>query len=91
MNKTQLIAAVASDTNLSTEDARKAVDAVISNLSSGMRNGDTVTIHGFGSFSAADKAARMGRNPNTGQATEIAARKAPRFKPSAALKAALNA
>ena len=90
MNKNDLVAAVAQSTNTSKADVAKAVDVVFEAISGSLRNGDTVRVVGFGNFSVADRAARQGRNPRTGEPLQIAASKHPKFKAGKALKDAVN-
>jgi len=90
MNKTELIEAVASAADLSKTDASGAVDAVIDTITSALKGGDTVTLVGFGTFLVRARAARSGRNPQTGATIEIKASNAPAFKAGKALKDAVN-
>lgn len=90
MNKAELIDAVASSADLSKADATRAVDAVVDNITESLRNGDAVTLVGFGTFEVRDRAARSGRNPQTGETIQIKASKAPAFKAGKALKDAVN-
>ena len=90
MNKNDLIAAVASSTGLSKADAAKAVDGVISSVTSSLRNGNEVRLVGFGTFSVGHRKATTGRNPRTGEKIQIAAKNVPKFKSGKALKAAVN-
>ncbi|MGD8379009.1 MAG: HU family DNA-binding protein [Gammaproteobacteria bacterium] len=90
MNKAELIEAVAASADLSKADATKAVDSVISNITNTLKRGDQVTLVGFGTFSVKERAARTGRNPQTGQTIQIAASKVPGFKAGKALKDAVN-
>lgn len=80
MNKTELIHAVSEKTGLSKVDGKKAIEAVIETISEQMKNGNKVTILGFGSFSIINKAARKGVNPKTQQEIKIPARKVVKFK-----------
>lgn len=89
MNKTELINAVAEASELSKKDATKAVDAVFDTLLDALKNGDKVQLIGFGNFEVRERAARKGRNPQTGEEIEIAASKVPAFKPGKALKDAV--
>lgn len=91
MNKTDLVAAVAADTNLSKIDAARALDSVLENLSRALVRGDTVQLIGFGTFAVSDRPERSGRNPSTGEPMTIKASKAPKFSAGKALKEALNA
>ena len=90
MNKNDLVAAVAQSTNNSKADVAKVVDVVFDAISGSLINGDTVRVVGFGNFSVADRAARPGRNPQTGEPLLIAASKHPKFKAGKALKDAVN-
>jgi DNA-binding protein HU-beta len=90
MNKTELIDAVASSADLSKADATRAVDAVVDNITEALRKGNSVTLVGFGTFEVRDRAARAGRNPQTGETIQIKASKAPAFKAGKAFKDAVN-
>ncbi len=90
MNKNDLIAAVAGAVDISKADAGKAVDAVFDTITDGLKNGDGVQVFGFGGFSISSRAARQGRNPQTGETIQIAASKQPKFKAAKALKDAVN-
>lgn len=90
MNKTDLVAAVAQATDTSKADAANAVDAVFDTIAGALKSGDGVQLIGFGNFSVADRAARQGRNPRTGETIQIAASKQPKFKAGKALKDAVN-
>ena len=90
MNKSELRDAVAAATDLSGAQADKVVSAVLESITSALASGDKVTLPGFGTFETRDRAARQGRNPQTGETMEIAASKAPAFKPAAAFKNAVN-
>jgi DNA-binding protein HU-beta len=90
MNKNDLAEAVAEATDNSKADAAKAVDCVFETISAALKSGDSVQLIGFGSFSVADRAAREGRNPRTGETLQIAASKQPKFKAGKALKDAVN-
>jgi DNA-binding protein HU-beta len=90
MNKGELIDAVAAAADLSKADAAAAVDAVVATVTDTLKKGEQVSIIGFGTFSVKERAARTGRNPQTGQAIEIKASKAPGFKAGKALKDAVN-
>jgi DNA-binding protein HU-beta len=81
MNKEELATAVASKTGITKKLAETVVDAVMDTVADVVRDGDKVTIAGFGTFALVERAARKGRNPKTGQMIEIAPRKAPRFVP----------
>ena len=90
MNKSELIDAIAADAGLSKADAGKALDATLSAVTSALRKGHTVSLVGFGTFQVKDRAARAGRNPQTGATIQIAAAKVPGFKAGKALKDAVN-
>jgi len=90
MNKTELIDAVADAADLSKADAGRAVDAVVDTITDALKGGDSVTLVGFGTFLVRARAARTGRNPQTGAAIEIKAANAPAFKAGKALKDAVN-
>ena len=90
MNLEDLKGAVASKAELSKSDAGKAVAALFDSIQDGLRQGDKVSIPGFGTFEVADRPARQGRNPQTGATINIAASKAAKFKPGKSLKEALN-
>jgi DNA-binding protein HU-beta len=90
MNKAELIDAVASSADLSKASATEAVDAVVDTITESLSNGDSVTLVGFGTFEVRARAARMGRNPQTGEEIQIKASKAPAFKAGKALKDAVN-
>lgn len=89
MNKTELVSAVAESAELSKKDATKAVDAVFEAVQNALSSGDKVQLIGFGNFEVRERAARKGRNPQTGEEIEIAASKVPAFKPGKALKDAV--
>ncbi len=91
MNKTELIAAVAEKTGLKKTESGKAVDAVVAAITEELKKGDKVTLIGFGTFETRNRAARTGRNPQTGKEIKIKASKAPAFKAGKALKEAVNA
>ncbi len=90
MNKTELVAAVAENAALSKKDAEKAVNAVISTITSALTDGDKIQIVGFGTFEVRARGERTGKNPRTGEAIKIAASKVPAFKAGKALKDAVN-
>lgn len=90
MNKTDLINAVAEKSELSKKDAAKAVDAVFESITNTLKEGGKVQLVGFGSFEVRERAARKGRNPQTGEEIEIPASKNPAFKPGKQLKEAVN-
>jgi DNA-binding protein HU-beta len=86
MNKTELINHVAEATELTKKDAGQAVDAVFEAISSSLKKGEKVQIIGFGNFEVRERAARKGRNPQTGEEIDISASKVPAFKPGKQLK-----
>ena len=90
MNKTELVAAIADQAGLSKKDAEKALKAFTDTVTAELRKGDKVQLVGFGTFEVSKRAAREGRNPQTGKAMKIAASKAPKFKAGKALKVAVN-
>lgn len=90
MNKTELINAVAEATDLSKKDAGKAVDAVFDTILNTLAKGEKVQLIGFGNFEVRHRAARKGRNPQTGEEIQIPASKVPAFKPGKALKEAVK-
>lgn len=90
MNKVELIAAVAAKTGLSKKKADEAIAAVISSIEESLVKGDKVQLIGFGTFEVRERAARVGRNPQTKEEIKIAASKQPVFKAGAALKKAVN-
>ncbi len=90
MNKTQLIDAVATGANLKKKDAEAAVNAVLAAIEGALVAGDKVQLVGFGTFETKTRAARQGRNPQTGAAITIAASKLPAFSAGKALKDAVN-
>lgn len=90
MNKTELIAAVAEKSGLSKKDAAAAVESVIAAVSDSLVKGEKVQLVGFGTFEVKERAARTGKNPQTGAVVEILTSKAPAFKAGKALKDAVN-
>jgi nucleoid DNA-binding protein len=91
MHKTDLVAAVATHTDLSKDKADLAVAALFEQITNALSRKETVTLIGFGSFTPSARAARVGKNPQTGARIDIAARTAVVFKPGKALKEILNA
>ena len=85
MNKAELIDAIAANAGLSKADAKKALDGFISATSGALKKGDRISLIGFGSFSVSQRAARTGRNPQTGKEIKIAAKKVVKFKAGADL------
>ena len=90
MNKTELIAAIAEKTGLSKKDSEAAVSTVVDTITEALKAEDKVQLVGFGSFEVKKRAARTGRNPQTGETIEIAAAKLPVFKAGKALKDAID-
>ncbi len=90
MNKSELAGAVAAAAGISKASAADAVDATFDAITSALRSGNEVRLTGFGSFSVANRAARQGRNPQTGAVIQIAASKQPKFKAGKGLKEAVN-
>ena len=91
MNKTELVAAVAEQADISKKDAEKALKAFVDVVTEEMKKGEKVRLVGFGTFEVSERAAREGRNPQTGKTMKIEACKAPKFKAGKALKDAVNA
>ena len=91
MNKLELVDHVAKEADLTKVAAGAAVDAMLEGVAKALAAGDEVRLVGFGTFSVAERAATMGRNPATGEQMPIAASRNAKFKPSANLKSALNA
>lgn len=87
MNKAELIDAMASGAGLSKADAKRALDAFVNATGDALKGGDRVALVGFGSFSVSKRAARKGRNPQTGKEINIAAKKVVKFKAGADLAA----
>jgi DNA-binding protein HU-beta len=85
MNKAQLVEAIAKEAKLSKVDSVKALDATIAAISKSLKKGEGIILVGFGSFSIAKRAARTGRNPQTGKPIKIAAKKVAKFKAGSAL------
>ena len=90
MNKTELVAAMAESADLSKKDAEKALKAFIEVVTDELKKDEKVQLVGFGTFEVAQRAAREGRNPLTGEEMQIKASKAPKFKAGKALKDAVN-
>mgnify|MGYP000610338733 FL=1 len=90
MNKSELIEAIAESADISKAAAGRAIDAVVESVTNALKSGDQVTLIGFGTFSVKDRAARTGRNPQTGAEIQIAAAKIPSFKAGKNLKERLN-
>jgi DNA-binding protein HU-beta len=90
VNKAELVAHVAKDSDLSKDSAEKAVDAIFHNIEKALRGGDVVRIVGFGNFQVAQRKASEGRNPRTGEKVQIPASNVPKFRAGKALKEACN-
>ena len=90
MNKTELVAAMAEQAGLTKKDAEKALVAFTDAVAAELKKGGKVQLVGFGTFEVAERAAREGRNPQTGETMKIAAAKAPKFKAGKALKDEVN-
>jgi DNA-binding protein HU-beta len=90
MNKGDLIESVAGSAGISKADAGRAVDAFIGSITGALKGGNQVSLVGFGTFTVKRRAARMGRNPRTGEAIQIKASNVPGFKAGKALKDAVN-
>ena len=91
MNKTEFIAAVAEKAEISKKDSEKALKAFVDVVAEQLKAGDKVQLVGFGTFEVSERAAREGRNPQTGAVMKIPASYAPKFKAGKALKDAVNA
>ncbi len=90
MNKTELVAAIAEKAELSKKDSEKALKAFVDVVTEQLKNDEKVQLVGFGTFEVSKRAAREGRNPQTGATMNISACKAPKFKAGKALKDAVN-
>ena len=90
MNKTELIDAIAGAADITKSDAGKALNGIIETISGALTKGDSVTLVGFGTFSVGERAARTGRNPQTGKEIKIAAKKVAKFKPGKTLAEAVS-
>ena len=91
MNKTELVTAVAEAAGLSKKDTENVLKAFVNVVTEELKKGEKVQLVGFGTFEVGERAAREGRNPQTGETMSIAASKAPKFKAGKALKDAVNA
>ena len=91
MNKTELVAAVAEQADISKKDAEKVLKAFVDVVTEEMKKGEKVQLVGFGTFEVSERAERTGRNPQSGKEMVIPASKAPKFKAGKALKDAVNA
>jgi DNA-binding protein HU-beta len=90
MNKQQLVEAAADSSDLSKSQMSGALDALLETITGALKSGEKVQLTGFGNFEVRERAARTGRNPQTGEEMEISASKAPAFKAGKALKDAVN-
>lgn len=90
MNKNELVTAMAEKSGLTKKDAEAVLNACTTVITDALKSGDSVQFIGFGTFEVRERAARQGRNPHTGETIEIAAAKAPAFKPGKALKDAIQ-
>ena len=90
MNKTELIAAIAEQAEISKKDAEKALKAFTDVVATELKKGEKIQLVGFGTFEVSERAAREGRNPQSGEVMKIAASKAPKFKAGKALKDLVN-
>ncbi|MBD5087806.1 MAG: HU family DNA-binding protein [Lachnospiraceae bacterium] len=90
MNKAELVAAIAEKTELSKKDSEKALKAFVDVVTEELTKGEKIQLVGFGTFEVAERAAREGRNPQTGKTMTIPASKAPKFKAGKALKEVIN-
>lgn len=90
MNKKELVAAVADKANVNKKAAEEAIDALVAVITDELKAGEKVSLVGFGTFEVSERAAREGRNPQTGASMEIAASKNAKFKAGKALKDSLN-
>lgn len=89
MNKSELIEAIAQEADISKAAAAQALDGMMNAVTGALKQGDTVTLVGFGTFYVGERAERQGRNPKTGEPLTIAAAKTPKFRAGKALKDAL--
>jgi DNA-binding protein HU-beta len=90
MNKAELIEAMAESADISKAAAGRALDGMVEAITKAMKEGDTLSLVGFGTFSVKERAAREGRNPQTGETIQIKASRIPSFKAGKALKDAIN-
>lgn len=90
MTKSELVSAMSEKTGLSKKDAAASIDAFVEIISDVLKHGDKLQFVGFGTFEVSERAARTGRNPQTGEDIKIPAAKIPKFKAGAALKNAVN-
>ena len=90
MNKQELIESIAASADINKTSAGRALDAMIDSVTDALKEGDSVVLVGFGTFTVRERAARTGRNPQTGDEIQISAAKVPAFKAGKALKDAVN-
>lgn len=90
MNKAELVEAIAKDAKITKAEAQASLDAFVTNVQRSLKKGNKVTLVGFGTFSTSKRAARTGRNPQTGKPIRIPAKKVAKFTPGKALKEAIN-
>ena len=90
MNKSELVESMAADAGISKAAAKKALDSMMGNVEKALKKGNRVSLVGFGSWSVAKRAAREGRNPQTGKSIKIAAKNVVKFRPGAELKNSVN-
>lgn len=90
MTKTELVSRIAKHAALTTRQSEKVVDALMGSIQDALSRGEKITLVGFGTFSAMARSARTGRNPRTGQALYLPARKAPKFTPGKKLRQAVR-
>lgn len=90
MNKTELVAAMAEQADMTKKDAERALTAFTEVVAKELKKGEKIQLVGFGTFEVSERAAREGRNPQTGETMKIEASKAPKFKPGKALKDGVN-
>ena len=90
MTKSELIAKIAEKAQLTDKQARDAVDAIQTEITEALKDGEKVALVGFGTFEVRDRAARQSRNPRTGETVEVAAKRVPAFKPCKGLKEAVD-
>ena len=90
INKTELARAVAEDTGLTNGQAKEAIEATLEQIANELGAGNEVALHGFGKFGVAERSARRGRNPQTGEPMEIKASRVPRFSAASGLKSAIK-
>ncbi|ATJ82711.1 HU family DNA-binding protein [Halomonas elongata] len=90
MNKSELIEAIAASADIPKAAASRALDAMVDAVADSLKKGDSVSLVGFGTFTVKERAARTGRNPQTGEPIQISAAKVPSFKAGKALKDSVN-